>query len=463
MIAEAKPGFIDRLRGMFSVAYEASEPNHKRRDPGRRIRSSDDATTEGQRRQLINNASDLNRNFSVAAWAIRKHLDYVSSFTLQARTPNPEFNRQLESFVASWSKPKRFDVGKRHGLRRFIRMAEARRVMDGDVFLVKQRTGQLQAIEADRVRTPDHKDDMAKGAEYAHGIRLGRGGTMAGVSVHKRSIQGSGYTFEKEIRAANVCQLAYWDGFDSKRGISPLSAAINDFQDVREVRDYAKAKAKITQLFALAITRESDDTEAISDDYSVDFGKGPIKLDLDPGDGVDFLESKHPSTEFQAFLQTCLMAAMKSLDMPWSFYDESFTNFFGSRAALGHYLTSCKSKRDDLVELLDDITSWRLALAIGNGELILPAGMAFGNLSWEWVPAGVPWWDPLKDIKASVMAIEAGLTTRSRVVKEVYGEEWTDTIDKLAGEQTYAETAGVSLSVTKGDADDANDINTVEA
>jgi len=462
MIAETKPSLLNRFRGMFQVAYDAAEPSHKRKDPGRRIRSSDVATTEGQRRQLINGASDLNRNFAVAAWAIRKHLDYVSSFTYQARTPNPEFNRQLETFVTSWSKPKRFDIGKRHGLRRFIRMAEARRVMDGDVFLVKQRTGQLQAIEADRVRDPDRHEDRREGAEYAHGIRLGRGGTMAGISVHQRSIRGSGYVFEREVRAANVCQLAYWEGFDSKRGISPLAAAINDFQDVREVRDYAKAKAKITQLFALAITREADDTEEISGDYSVDFGKGPIKLDLDPGDGVDFLESKHPSTEFQQFLQSCLMAALKSLDMPWSFYDESFTNFFGSRAALGHYLTSCKSKRADLVELLDDITGWRLALAIGNGEVILPAGMAFRDLSWEWVPAGVPWWDPLKDIKASVMAIEAGLTTRARVVKEVYGEEWTDTIDQLSGEQQYAELAGVSLATTIG-GDDADDIDTNQA
>lgn len=457
-----KPGVFSRLRGM--LGYEAADPSHKRRDPGRRIRNSDQSTTDGQRRQLINGAGDLQRNFAVAAWAIRKHLDYVSSFNFQARTDNPEFNRQLEQFVSRWSTRKRFDVAARHNRRRFIRMVEARRVVDGDVFLIKQRGGQLQAIEADRVRTADSIQDRVEGATYTHGIREGRGGRLAAIAVHQRGDRGQGYTFEREIREANVCQLAYWQGM-SKRGISPITAAINEFQDVREVKDYARAKAKVTQLFALAFSRDADDNEeTVGGGYgSIDFGKGPFSVDLDSGDKMEFLESRHPSTEFQAFLQVCLMAALKSLDIPWSFYDESFTNFFGSRAALMHYLTSTKSKREDLQELLDELTRWRVSLAIGTGEIVLPAGVTLASLRWEWVADGVPWWDPLKDIKANILAIEAGLTTRSKVVKEVYGSEWTDTIDQLAIEQRYAADKEVSLSVTMGDAVDEYDSDTGEA
>lgn len=462
MIEQAKPGLFNRIWGRFaSITYDASEPDHKRRNPGRTVRSSDAALTEGKRKQLINSAADLQRNFSTAAWAIRKHLDYVSSFNFQARTSDSGLNRDIEQLFRQWARPLNFDVGGRHSMRRFIRMAEMRRVLDGDVFIVKQRNGQLQAIEADRVRTPDSVRDRIEGAKYVHGVRVGRGGRLAGISVHKRGRHG-GYEFERDVRAGNVCQLAYWNGFDDKRGVSPLVSAIHEFQDVHEVKDYARAKAKVTQLFALAITREADDSEEVSSSYDVDFGKGPVKIDLDPGDGMEFLESKHPSTEFQSFLQVCLMSALKSLDLPWSFYDESFTNFFGSRAALIHYITSTKSKRDDLVEILDRLTIWRLGMFVANRDLSLPAGMAFGDLAWEWVHNGTPWWDPLKDIKAHVMAVEAGFDTRSRVVKEVYGAEWTDIIDKLSQEQQYAADRGVSLSVTMGDAVDDYDSDTNE-
>lgn len=441
-------GFLSRVKGYFRSGYEASDPSHKRRDPGRMVRSSDIMANEGQRRQLINSAGDLQRNFAVAAWAIRKHLDYISAFTYQARTPNSEFNTRLESFVTDWASPKNFDVGGRHSMRRFIRMAEARRVMDGDVFLVKQRTGRLQAVEADRVRTADRAQDRVEGATYSHGIRIGRGGRLAAIAVHNRGERGHGYEFSREIRSRNVEQLAYWDGFDAKRGISPMASAINDFQDIREVKEYARAKAKLTQLFALAITRQGDDSEEVSDDYQVDFGAGPIKLDLDPGDEATFLESKHPSTEFQQFLQTSLMAALKCLDLPYSFADESFTNFFGSRAAVAHYIKSCSSKRADLVELLDNLTRWRLSLAVATGQLVLPAGVAMESVRWEWVPAGVPFWDPLKDVTASIMAIQAGLTTRGRIIKETYGGEFTDTIDTLETEQAYAASRNVSLAAT---------------
>lgn len=453
MIADTQPRTIlNRMRGFFRIAgFDAATPDHNRRDPGRTVRSTDDLLTETGRRQVISGARDLNRNFAVAAWAVRKHLDYVSSFGFQARTGNDDLNRTVEAFIKSWGKPSRLDVAGRHSLRRFIRLAEMRRTLDGDFFIVKQRDGTIQGIEGDRVRTADDFRQRVQGAQYKHGIRLGRGGRLAAVAVHRRSDRG-GYDFEREIRAGNVLQLAYWDAFDQIRGVSPMVAAINEFQDVHEVRGYARAKAKVSQLFALAITREGSDSEEVTADYKVDFGKGPIKLDLDPGDKAEFLESKQPSTEFQAFLQSCLMAALKSLDIPWSFFDESFTNYSGSRSALIHYKTACQSKRDDLVEILDRLTAWRLGLAIAKGELRLPAGMPFDQLKWEWVHTGVPWFNPLQDIQASALAVAEGFTTRTQVVKETFGREWTEVIDQLEREQDYAKSHNVTINEPQGPA-----------
>ena len=60
--------------------------------------------------------------------------------------------------------------------------------------------------------------------------------------------------------------------------------------------------------------------------------------------------------------------------------------------------------------------------------------------SWDWV-------DPLKDIKASVEAINAGLKTRSDVISQ-QGGDIEDVYDQLAYEQALAEEKGILHGVS---------------
>lgn len=437
MTKHKHPGW---LAGMFG-RYIAAESSNQRRDPGTRIQSSDAILDHTKRRRVIEGARDLWRNYSVAAWAVRKHLDFVSTFTFQAGTKDPEFNQQLEKLMRWYSRPLNCDVSNRHSLRRMIRLAEARRVLDGDVFLVKV-NGRLQAIEGDRVQDPPTKTTEQT---WIHGVEVASGGRLKNVSIYERKPDGR-YIWEKNVSAGNVMQLAYWDAFDQYRGVSPLASAIPEFQDCLEVKDYARAKAKITQLFALAITREmadSDDDDEEDSGYQIDLGKGPVKVELDPGDKMDFLESKHPSTEFQAFLTMCLQSALKALDIPWSFYDEAYTNFFGSRSALIMYLQSVRSKREDLRELLDRITVWKILQWVAQGYLVLPSGTTIEDLNWDWIPSGMPWWDPSKEVAGDLAAVNGKLRTRSEIRRERYGDDWRDVVRKLAEEEEYLREMGM--------------------
>lgn len=439
-----KPRLVDQFG-----RYIAAEASHQRRDPGTRVKTSDELLTESSRRRVMEGARDLQRNYSVAAFAIRKHLDYVATFTFQSVTENEEFNQQWESLIAWWSRPLNFDVAARHSLRRFIRLMEARRVIDGDIFAVKMLNGRLQAIEADRVINPA---DYLKDATWVHGVRVGPGGKLLGIAVHKRDKSGR-YVFEKEVKAGNVVQLGYFDAFDQVRGVSPLTSAISQFQDVLEVSDYARMKAKVTQLFALAITREMSDLDeeelegASNGSYEVSLDRGPIKMEMDTGDKAEFLESRHPSTEFQDFMDSTIKAALKALDIPYSFFDESFTNYFGSRQALIAYLTSCKHKREDLIEMLDRLTVWRTAMWIANGVLVLPAGMTLSDLRWDWIPQGVPWWSPKEEIAGDIAAVDAKLRTRSEIRRERFGDDWRDVVRRLKAEDDFLAEMGMSSAL----------------
>jgi capsid protein len=175
-----------------------------------------------------------------------------------------------------------------------------------------------------------------------------------------------------------------------------------------------------------------------------------VFLDMEPGDDARMLESATPSTQFQDFSNLMIMVALKALDIPFSFFDESHTNFFGSRGAWLHYERSCHDKRERLQELLRRLTIWRLMLFLLDGDLRLPAGTNISDLQWEWVPVGMPWWDPAKEINGDLLAIGAGLDNPQRITKERGRGDWYDNIDRIAEAIEYARGKQVPLSFVPG-------------
>ena len=453
MIAEA----YNRVRNLFS--YDGAIASNRRRQVSNRIKSTDKTLTPQKRKQLQANTQDLQRNFAIAAWAVRRHLDYVSAFSFYPKTGDEALDNELHGLMEWYNRPLNCDVAGRHSLMQMIRMAEEHRTTAGDILIVKTNRGMLQAIESDRLRDPDKMDVNER---WRHGVLVSAAGRARKYAVHSRDGNG-GYDFERSVQARNAFHFGYFDRFDQVRGVSPLAPAVNAFRDVYEGIEYALAKSKVSQMLGLVITSSYDEglgnegTETSGDGdtdyedgdrYEVDLGPAPWKLEMEPGDKADILESKTPSTEFQQFMQTVIGAALKSLDIPYSFYDESFTNFFGSRAALLHYEKSCRSKRNSIRDLLNRITLWRFRKFVFDGDLVLPHGVRPEDLKWEWIHEGTPWWDPAKEIRADLMAIDGGLTTRGRVVKQRMGIDWKDIILELAEEEAFMEANGVP--VTRG-------------
>ena len=191
-------------------------------------------------------------------------------------------------------------------------------------------------------------------------------------------------------------------------------------------------------------TSDADGDGTDDSGYEVNLNRGPVSLDLNPGDDAKILESATPATETCNFLKLMIHVALKSLDIPYSFFDESFTNFYGSRGGLIQYLKSCKDEIADLQDFLDAWGDWRVGIAVADGEFKLPSGKEFTWLDWEWVPDGVPWWDPSKEVRGNSEAIAAGFTSPQRVCRES-GTRFEKNIDETAAAMAYAKERGVSL------------------
>lgn len=457
-------GWLARTFGR-GLSYDGTESRGRRRPPPSVVKQEELFATDAKRRTLTASAADLRRNYAIAAWAIRKHLDYTTSFTLQASTSDPMLNAAIESLFDS-STPAgvtsrfRFDAARRHPLRRAIRLAEATRLIDGDCGWLKlkagSRRGTIQAIEGDRIYDPGSAAKL--GERWLNGVRVDNYGAAIAYAICKRNVNSR--ELDRVVPASSMLFHAGYDRFDQVRGVSPIASALNWFRDTYEGFEYHLAKTKVAALFGLSIYRDADsgafpgqttasiDTDA--DDvpdagYTVDMAPGPFMLDLDPGDRAEILEAATPATETVNFLQMMIAVALKSLDIPYSFFDESFTNFYGSRGGLIQYLKSCKEKIRGLQELLGEWTRWRLGLAIADGELILPAGFAFEDLRFEWVPDGVPWWDPSKEVKGHLQAVDAGFTSPQRVCRET-GTDFETNLREIAEAQRLAAELGVTLT-----------------
>lgn len=462
-----------KVRQQSADAYEGANTSTKRRQVSTALWAEDKHLPRSKRRSLTASTRDLIRNFSIACWMVRKHLDYVSRFTFQAKTDDEVLNSEIERVVNLRSRRQRCDASYRHSLARLLRIAEGRSVIDGDILFRKLaprgdvfNRGRLQLFESELVNDEGAPKPRSDTLQWVNGVLVGPATQPLAYSIHRRLERGT--QFAEVIPATEGYLHAYWDSSlraDQVRGVSPLAAAANDMRDVAEGKALAMAKLKVHQMFGLVITRQADATTGYGQsnsgtEYEVDVSDGPFQLDMDPGDAANFLESGTPATETVDFLQLVVHLALKALNIPFSFFREDFTNFFGSRAALLHYLRSCETRIRDLQELLDWITQWWLGLAVVDGELMLPRGVEFETLQWEWIPDGVPWWDPSKEINGHILAVQYNFDNVDRICRST-GTDFAENVRINARLKQYAADMGVPLPdnsmVTNGQQPDATE------
>jgi lambda family phage portal protein len=449
----------------YVSGYDAVSQQNRRKVPAPIVKREDDNLRPQQRKQLQASTQNVHRNFAVARWMIARHLDYVSTFGFQSRCGDKQLDNCLESLVTDWSKPWNFEITGRFSRQKFIRLAEMQRTLNGDMGILKLRRRKLQAIESDLIRNPTNGGFPVgiDPADFLHGVQCNRYGKPIAYSICRRGksndiTPGSfRYEFERVVPARSMVHFSHFDRFDQLRGISPLACAVNSLVDVYEGIDWALAKLKVAQLFALAFYRDRYDDDDLGGTqvgegdeprYSkLNFGNGPQQLDLDAGDRAEFLESKSPSTEFQAFCQVVIALALKALDIPYSFYSEDFTTYSGARQAMLQYEQAAKIKRQDIVDLLDLLLTWRAVDWINLA--CLPEGVRLEHLKWRWVPNGQPWIDPLKEIQAKSIALTLGLTSRQREALES-GGDFFDIADELAAESEYLKSKGLPTDINPG-------------
>lgn len=458
--ASAMSGSIDVTSyGTLTSGYDAIDGSSRRRQPISRT-SSEDAIADARKRQMLTGtASDIARNFIVAKWLVRKHLDYVSTFEFQAKTTDRGYNAYLEQWWADRTTAETFDVAGRHPHRRFVRISEAQRVLAGDMGWLKLAMrpghpdrGKVQAIEGDRITLG--RGETPRGTrpeDWVNGVLVDQNTGKALKYALSKRVAKTRLEFDRMEDASNlILHACYEFRFDQVRGVSPIAAGLNWMRDTYEAFDHSNAKLKLAQLLGVSIySSTQDNIWARGDDgYEIDFSnRGPFILELEQGDKAEILESKTHGAETNNYLRMLILICLKALDIPFSFWDESFTNFYGSRGGLIQYQKSSKDRICDLRDLQYKHADWRFAIGVADGDLELPSGkgLSFLTNGYDFIPAGVPWWDPTKEVRGAAMAIACGLSSPQKACRES-NTDFEQNILEIKQAMEFAEANGVPLT-----------------
>ncbi len=449
-----------------SQYYDALKDKGRRRPvPTGKIRSADNKLTDVGRRQMSAKASQAQDNFSLAAWMVRTYLNHVASVNFKPTTKNVEVDKALEDWYKEWSLKENCDAAGKHPMRRIIRLWEGRRLMDGDAFMLKiggkgELRGTVQLIEADRIASPDaqagiNQTDQPPNLElFTNGVRLTKAGRAMQYMVNTREADGT-LEFERTIAAANMIHHGFFDRVDQIRGISPFTSALNTMGDLYESFDYTMGKIKLASIFSAAIVRDADmgipgvnDDNAGSGadpDWSLDLDDGAKVFDISTGEDVKIIESNSVvGTGTLDYMKIMVQLTMKALDLPMSFYSEDFTNFYGSRGAVIQFKKATKPKQADLIDSLNDMMKWRIGMAIADGDLKLPKGFKYEDLSWDWITEGMEMWDPVKEVAGYKSAIAAGLDSPQRICRMI-GTDYDQNLADIEEARDKAEAHGIQL------------------
>lgn len=438
-------------RALFGYGYDAIAPSNKRERIQVHNGTEDEILRQQDRASLISVSRTLHRNSSLVQWMIERHLDFVSSFSFQCMHPDKGFKRAVEELIIERSKRQNADVTGRFRLDKLIRLSECSRTTDGDLLHVHLANDRIQTISGDRIRNQEGADQEG----WINGVRLRKDGSVRSYGIYRRKY--GGYEWERELSSSNAFLHGYFKKGSQYRGISPLASACNGLRDIYTTMELARAKMKVGQIFALALKSNPNPIPGVPDiaghattvqksggdgstvrTTKVDFGAGPQVLNLKGDEEAKFLESNAPGGGFLDLHEAEVAVALKCLDLPYSFFDESHTNFVGQLAALQLYKVACRTKCDDNVELLDWHTDHWLVNAILDRELTLPRGMTVDQVPYAWIARGIPWWDKAKQIRGELAAISGGLGNPQDTCREM-GVEFEHNIDMTAAALQYAQ------------------------
>lgn len=431
---------------------------------------------------LRERSQELNRNDPVAAAATDTLVVNVIGQGLQPQSrlrfdrlgisedQAQDLRRQAESLFDAWQP--QADASNRLNFSGVQALAFRKVVEDGEIItnlphLQDPRrpiTRALELVEAERLDTP-----------------FGKKGVFQGIEVGQERREPVKYWIRKADTAINDYELPRyeWVGIPARdnqgrplilhtyimkrpgqlRGIPFFAPALAYFKSLSDYLSAEVVAAKIAACLAIFITNNDPAGSALAavsaqesgTNRGLEYIEPGMVTRLAPNEGINVVEQNRGGDTFSTFLESVLRIIGVSIGLPYELLLKNFskTNYSSARAAMleaRRFFTFLRSWFGQ--SYCQPIYELVLEEAYLRG--MFPAPNFYANRAEycraQWIGGGWGWVDPVKEVSASIQAIQAGLSTHAKECAG-QGEDFEEVFDQLARERDYAGALGLAFAV----------------
>lgn len=218
------------------------------------------------------------------------------------------------------------------------------------------------------------------------------------------------------------------------RGVSSLAPILIRVRNTGNLEDATLDRQQLANLFALFITRalptdwtdlEFDDDTGLPKFYGADgqpmAGLEPgIAQELRPGEDVKFANPPGAGVEFPSYLRSTQLGTAAGQGLPYELFSGDIANISDRtlRVVMQEFRRFAQQRQWHTVipQACQGMIEWFADAAVLAGKLPLSLRQEARNP--EHNPHGWDYLHPVQDVQGKVMAIDAGLTSRDRVISE---------------------------------------------
>jgi lambda family phage portal protein len=338
----------------------------------------------------------------------------------------------------------------------FVRL-RPRRPEDGLRVPLQVQLLQSEMLPFDKTETAPNGNVIRCGIEFD---RIGRRVAYHFRRRHPGDSTDRGDTIPETVRVPAADVLHIYRPLDAGqiRGLPHVAPAMVRLFLLDQYDDAELDRKKTAAMFAGFITKAAPEEQLMGAVEDAEDGTGIASLEpgtlqvLLPGEDVKFSNPADVGGGYEAFQYRTLLAISASLGLPYHLVtgDVRQANYSSLRAELVEFRRRFSQLQHGVMahQLCRPIWERWLETAVLAGALILPDMGAARAV--QWIPPRWDWVDPLKDIQAQLLAIEAGLMSRRKAV-EATGYDIEEIDRENAADAARAAELGLSYGKSPGE------------
>ena len=382
---------------------------------------------------------------------------------------NVKANRQVEQGWKEWSQARNCAWDGRLSFIEMQRLFIESAARDGEVLvrLIKDESKfgfKLQFLDVNRLDENLNKD-LGNGLVISMGIEFDTTGRpVAYHLINNLDNQINAGQRTERVPAENIIHAFMGERPEQIRGASWMASAMSRMQMLGAYEEAELVAARVGACKMGFYTSEAGDSFIGEEDESgnlISEAEAGIFEQLPAGTSFTSFDPTHPTTAFKDFNKAILRGIASGLGVAYNSLSSDLegVSYSSIRSGTIEERDQWRVKQNWMIQhFMNPLYEKWLSMQLLNNSIGLDMINFDSLMEIRWQAKSWNWVDPLKDIQASIQAINAGLKTNSEVIAE-QGGDIEDVYDQLAYEQQLAKEKGLFTEVVKEGVGNEENIN----